>query len=333
LRGNRGSSIIAVLALAPFGALGCSGTGGGGSSAGSSSAATAAPTGAAAPGATAPPSAAPPTPSPGVPLVGGPADPSAAGPYSTTQVTLNVTTAGQSSTIDVRMPVAPTTPRPLVVINHGWLSTTALYTTIADHLASRGFVAALFQQPNITSTSTPDWSTQLRGAIDALVNASSGTGSLAGAIDTTRIGVMGHSYGGATVIYATGDDPRIKTCVALAPVNQFWSSQIEAQAAKIAVPFHVEAAQDDVLAIPAIYPKPFYDAATQAPSKLYIEIAGASHSVFCDTAVGSAPFVTFQQFSTAWLEHFLAGNPDPAGWTDGTMAQQDLTAGSLSDVH
>jgi predicted dienelactone hydrolase len=264
--------------------------------------------------------------------VGGPADPSAPGPYTTTQVTINVTTAGQSSTIDVRMPQAPLAARPLVVINHGWMTTTALYTQIADHLASRGFVAALFQQPVISSTSTPDWSTQLRCAIDALLAANAPGGALAGAIDTTKIGVMGHSYGGATVIYATGDDPRIKACVALAPVNQYWAAQIEGQAAKITVPFLVEAAQNDNLAIPASYTRPFFQAATQAPSKLYIELAGADHMVFCDTEAGTAGFTLGIQFSTAWFEHFLGGNPDPAGWTDGTMGRQDLKAGSLDFV-
>jgi dienelactone hydrolase len=56
---------------------------------------------------------------------------------------------------------------------------------------------------------------QLLAAIDWAVEASGGTGELAGKIDTTRIAVMGRSCGGLQAL-AAGADPRIDTVVALA---------------------------------------------------------------------------------------------------------------------
>jgi predicted dienelactone hydrolase len=321
---------LLAVALAVL-AIGCNQAGSGSSTAaGASTATTPATTTPAATQPAAPPPPPPPAPAVASSPVGGPTDPSQPGPYSTTRVNLPVMTAGQTTYIDLHMPVATVGPRPTVIINHGWLTTTALYQSLAEHLASRGFAAALFQQPEVLDTSTGDWSVQLRGGIDALTNANAPGGAVSGQLDLTKLGAMGHSYGGATVIWAAADDPRIKVVVALAPVNQPNFAALLTHSSQLTVPLLVLAGQDDPLSIPGTYTRPIYDAATGVPAKLYCEYAGGNHLDFCDLGQGSGQYTFSEQYQTAWLEHFLAGLPDTGGWTDGTRAAQDLAAGTLS---
>jgi predicted dienelactone hydrolase len=311
---------------------GCAPSGGGSQGSAAAAASTPVTTPAATVSPPAPPP--PPPPAPVVDPVGGPADPSLPGPWPTTRQVLTVTTAGQTSTIDVRLPAGARGPRPTVLINHGWAATSGQYASLAEHLASRGFAGALFQQPSPLSNSTPDWSTQLRGAIDGLAAANAAaSGPLSGQLDLANLGAVGHSYGGATVIWAAADDPRIKVVVGMAPVNQPNFNALLTQSSRLAVPLLVEGAQFDILSIPLIYTRPIYDAAPAAPAKLYIEIANGNHNDFADVGQGTKQYTLSEQYETAWLEHFLGGLPDTSGWTDGTKARADLAAGLLSNTH
>lgn len=264
--------------------------------------------------------------------VGGPSDPGADGQWSTRKVVLQTLAKGQASTLDVRLPVGTTGPRPVIVINHGWITTTSFYEGIAEHLATRGFAVGLFLQPNIASTSTPDWSDQLRGAIDALEAANATGGTLAGELDLSKLGLMGHSYGGATAIWAGADDTRVKAVVALTPVNQYHFADLKAHSGRLAVPLLVLAGENDTLSIPVTYTRPIYDAATAAPRHLYVEVTAGAHGNFCDLGKLTSEYRLSAQYHTAWFETFLGGAADPLGFTDGTRAQTDLAAGRFCEV-
>src|SRR5437762_13532477 len=71
-------------------------------------------------------------------------EPGAKGSYATRSQTYSVALSdGGSASIDIRLPAAASFARPVVVICHGWLAPSSLYSGIAEHLASRGFAAVL----------------------------------------------------------------------------------------------------------------------------------------------------------------------------------------------
>jgi predicted dienelactone hydrolase len=124
-------------------------------------------------------------------------------------------------------------PYPLVVFSHGLAGYRLQSTFLTTHLASWGFVVAAVEHPSrdltaafsdlgaLTSSlgaaESPDVA-QVIGAIDQVqAAASADTGPLAGlAVETTKVGAVGHSAGGFAAYGAAATDPRIVTYVALA---------------------------------------------------------------------------------------------------------------------
>ncbi|MEZ0228694.1 MAG: alpha/beta fold hydrolase [Planctomycetota bacterium] len=254
-------------------------------------------------------------------------DPAAKGPNATRSQRYTITVQGSSTSIDIRLPAAASFARPVVVICHGWAYSIGNYESIAEHLASRGFAAVLYSQPNLFGTNTQTWASQMKDAISEVARLNGKTTSgVFGELDMNKVGLLGHSYGGACVSMLAGQDARVKTVVAMAPVNQWtWSSVISATA-QIKSPFLVLAGSSDWLARES-YTRPLYNAATRAPEKQYVEVSGAGH-VFM---IGSgSQAVLASRYYTSWLERFLMGKDDAAGWTNGTKAKQQEQQGVLS---
>jgi predicted dienelactone hydrolase len=59
------------------------------------------------------------------------------------------------------------------------------------------------------------WAEDIRAVLDELARRNAGTGPLAGRLDTDRVAIMGHSFGGAAAGQACLDDPRCKAGVNL----------------------------------------------------------------------------------------------------------------------
>lgn len=269
---------------------------------------------------------------PPAPILVLPADPAADGPAAVRAVHLDVKgIAGEKTYLDVRLADVPG-PRPVAVIVHGWAAGTGDFGALAQHLATRGFAAALFEEPHNWSGDTEEWASQLRNAITALeqANALAG-GPLEGKLDLARLGVVGHSYGGAAVVWAAADDPRIKAVVALAPVNQWHKDHLMAHARGLAVPLLVEAGGGDWLA-GRDFTRGVYDSATGAPDRQLVEIKGGDHNLYQDHAKNSQEHAIASRYMTAWLERFLTSREDPAGYTTGVAAQADEKAKKLSDA-
>jgi predicted dienelactone hydrolase len=256
-------------------------------------------------------------------------DPSQDGSYVTHTVTVPATIGGTSGSCDVHLPTAASFARPVVVICHGWLSSSSLYTGIADHLASRGFAAVLFEQPNWYSTDTQSWANQTADVITALAEANAGTGSpVFGELDMNNVGILGHSYGGACVTMLGGQDTRVKCVVALAPVNQYNVNAIMSAEAGMTAPYMAIVGSEDTLLCPDGYPKDFYASAPHSAEREFLEVTGGGHMMYLD---GSGQGVIASRHYTAWLERFLEGKADQNGWTTGGAAAAEQAAGQLTD--
>ena len=108
---------------------------------------------------------------------------------------------------------------PLMILLPGFGARYSDYRAYSVHLASHG-VAVLGFTPRSNSDNIFDsqhdyLARQVSYVLDALL-AEAGVG---GAIDTHRIGIIGHSLGGKLAFYAAARDSRFKLLAALDPVN------------------------------------------------------------------------------------------------------------------
>jgi dienelactone hydrolase len=252
-----------------------------------------------------------------------PVDPSQDGSLPTRSVKLDVTgVKGEKTYLDLRLPSSGG-PFPVVLISPGWAATTKDFEALAEHLASRGFAAALFEQPHNWSSDMEEWAHELSRGADALESANADASSrVAGALDLSRLAVVGHSYGGAAAVSFAAEDARVKACVALAPVSQWHKDDLLQHASDLTVPLLVEAGGSDWLA-GLDQTRGIHDRATKAPARAFVEIKGGDHNLYQDSSGSSAKHAVAIGYLTAWLERFLAGKDDPDGWTTGVRAQAD----------
>lgn len=251
-------------------------------------------------------------------------DPSGRGSFLTRKVDLDVAHPdGSTSRLRVILPAAADRARPTILVIHGLYMSPAAYEGLAEHLASRGYAAALFDQYARGSTNLSGWVAAGRFAITALERADADPRSgVFGELDLARLGVIGHSYGGMTTIGLAATDPRVKAAVALAPGAALRPQLLQYAATIRSTPLLVVTGRWDWLAVPGTFGRPAYDA-VQHRDKLYVQLSGVAHMGF----VGDGPAAA-RRYANPWFDRWLQGAADDQGWTDGRRARQD---GDLSD--
>lgn len=149
-----------------------------------------------------------------------PSDPAKDGPYAIKEIdaTTHVPSTKDDVPVHCAFPVSgPTSgPFPVVVLAHGFQLSASQYAGYLKRLATHGYVALTADYPaGFTSKSNIKDAQNLSGGLDWALSAP----ELAGKVDATKAGVMGHSRGGKDAVLAAVRDARFKAVLGLDPVD------------------------------------------------------------------------------------------------------------------
>lgn len=226
--------------------------------------------------------------------------------------------------------IAADGPFPVVLLEHGSSVVPAIYTVLAEGLASSGFVVVATNHPpdslisvfpdGHVSKFTPYWPAEadrrsqgvaigkfaeevlvadVRFVLDQLQQMNSQDHFWRGHLNLSKIGIVGHSMGGTTAALATQEEPRI-----LAGVNLDGSTYPGMNADVRPIPVH----------------KPFLFLATKEhaagetrareyigseSNTYYVVVTGADHMSFTDAGLISSRFMRDQNPDDAAFERAL----------------------------
>ncbi|GGU47460.1 bis(hydroxyethyl) terephthalate hydrolase [Streptomyces lavendofoliae] len=175
-----------------------------------------------------------------------------------------------------------------VAISPGFTGTQSSIAWLGPRLASQGFV--VFTIDTITTVDQPDSrGRQLLAALDHLTQRS----TVRGRIDSTRLGVMGHSMGGGGTLEAAKSRPSLQAAIPLTGWNtdKTWP--------ELRTPTLVIGADGDTIAPVATHSEPFYESLPSTLDKAYLELNNASHFT------PNTSDTTIAKYSISWLKRFI----------------------------
>ncbi|KDN23474.1 bis(hydroxyethyl) terephthalate hydrolase [Amycolatopsis rifamycinica] len=175
-----------------------------------------------------------------------------------------------------------------ISIAPGFTATQSSIAWLGPRLASQGFV--VFTIDTLTTSDQPDSrGRQLLASLDYLTQQS----SVRARIDSSRLGVVGHSMGGGGTLEAARSRPSLQAAVPLTGWNltKNWST--------LRVPTLVVGAQSDTIAPVASHSIPFYTSLPSTLDRAYLELRGASH--FAPNTENT----TIAKYTLSWLKRFI----------------------------
>ncbi|WP_424186913.1 dienelactone hydrolase family protein [Actinokineospora sp. G85] len=175
-----------------------------------------------------------------------------------------------------------------VAISPGFTALESSISWLGRRLASQGFV--VFTIDTLSTVDQPDSrGRQLLAALDHLTTRSSVTNR----VDSTRLGVIGHSMGGGGTLEAARSRPSLQAAIPLTGWNltKNWSS--------LRVPTLVVGAQSDTVAPVSGHSIPFYNSLPSTLDRAYLELRGASH--FAPNTSNT----TIAKYTISWLKRFI----------------------------
>ena len=175
-----------------------------------------------------------------------------------------------------------------VAVVPGFTASRSSTAWFGPRLASQGFVVF-----NIDTNSTLDQPAsrgrQLLAALDYLIT----NPTVSSRIDSSRLGVMGHSMGGGGSLEAADDRPSLQAAIPLTG----WDTR--KSFSTVRVPTLVVGAENDTTAPVALHSIPFYTSLPTTLDKAYLELAGAGHSA------PTSSNTTVAKYSLSWLKRFI----------------------------
>jgi predicted dienelactone hydrolase len=175
-----------------------------------------------------------------------------------------------------------------VSIAPGFTATQSSMAWLGPRLASQGFVVFTIDT-NSTSDQPDSRGRQLLASLDYLTQQS----SVRTRIDSSRLGVVGHSMGGGGTLEAARSRPALQAAIPLTGWNltKSWST--------VRVPTLVVGAQSDTVAPVSSHSIPFYTSLSSSLDKAYLELRGASH--FAPNSANT----TIAKYTISWLKRFI----------------------------
>ncbi|MEV6019721.1 MULTISPECIES: alpha/beta hydrolase [unclassified Streptomyces] len=175
-----------------------------------------------------------------------------------------------------------------VAIAPGYTAYQSSIAWLGPRLASQGFV--VFTIDTLTTLDQPDSrGRQLLAALDYLTQSS----SVRTRIDSSRLGVMGHSMGGGGTLEAAKSRPSLQAAIPLTAWN------LDTTWPEIKTPTLIVGADGDTIAPVATHSEPFYASLPSTLDKAYLELRGATHFT------PNSSNTTIAKYSIAWLKRFI----------------------------
>lgn len=227
--------------------------------------------------------------------------------------------AGQGVTVSALLytpaTATPTRPAPAILASHGYINTREMQSAFAIELARRGYVVLAMDMTG-HGHSTGIVGTAGFGGPAALAYLKS-----LPFVDKGRIGLEGHSMGGAPVVAAAASDPegyRAAVLVGSTPgIGMVFGSQAKAELKNLAVVF---GAYDEFAPLMWQVPKGSEVAGSKALQALFGTAAPIEPGrVYGDMAAGTARRLTVPPVTHPW-EHFSGGGVTPVvDWFQKTL--------------
>ncbi|MEV6809951.1 dienelactone hydrolase family protein [Streptomyces sp. NPDC051132] len=213
----------------------------------------------------------------------------ARGPYSVAEITVSrlAVTGFGGGTIYYPTSTADGTFG-AVAVSPGYTGTQSSISWLGPRLASQGFV--VFTIDTLTTLDQPDSrGNQLLAALDYLTQSS----SVRSRIDTSRLGVMGHSMGGGGSLEAAKTRPSLQAAIPMTPWN------LDKTWPEIKTPTLIFGADGDTVAPVATHAEPFYTTLPASLDRAYLELNGATHFT------PNTSNTTIAKYSVSWLKRFI----------------------------
>ncbi|MCX5128700.1 dienelactone hydrolase family protein [Streptomyces sp. NBC_00347] len=175
-----------------------------------------------------------------------------------------------------------------VVISPGFTAYQSSIAWLGPRLASQGFVVLTID--TLTTLDQPDSrGRQLLSALDYLTERS----TVRTRIDSSRLGVMGHSMGGGGTLEAAKSRPSLQAAIALTGWNtdKSWP--------EIQTPTLIVGADGDTVAPVLTHSEPFYTSLPGSLDKAYLELNNATHFT------PNTSDTTIAKYSLSWLKRFI----------------------------
>jgi dienelactone hydrolase len=295
-------------------------------------------------------------------------DPAAPGKYTVSKNVVHVT-VGDDTSLDVVQPAdAPKGPAPTIVVVPGLGCQPEDYMSMTAWLVSHGFNVALFKYKGNESDKARDWDAALEKVTDQLQKDDEDPKSaLHDKVDFDRLGIVGHSLGGAVATLAAARDSRFKALAVFGPAaidQTFLDDARKVKGATIAIDAGL-----DRIAPPDKFGAVIVQRA-DTKNKAQIVVKDGAHpnspADFNADYIRDTPRVVFKPnpafffmptpqvevpivegikpidgkvqraigfpFLTAWMEQFVAGVKDTFGYVDGTKGEEQTAAGLLDSA-
>ncbi|WP_028812047.1 dienelactone hydrolase family protein [Streptomyces flavidovirens] len=175
-----------------------------------------------------------------------------------------------------------------VAVSPGFTASQSSIAWLGPRLASQGFV--VFTIDTLSRYDQPgSRGRQLLAALDYLTERS----TVRGRIDSSRLGVMGHSMGGGGSLEAAKSRPSLQAAIPLTGWNtdKTWP--------EIQTPTLVVGADGDTVAPVASHSEPFYESLPSSLDKAYLELNNATHYT------PNSSNTTIAKYSISWLKRFI----------------------------